>query len=152
ITVATLKEFNALILKGLELNEDVVPGEIRNYDVGVGSYRGAPHGDCEFLLSKLCEWIESPLFQDDSDNNLITAIIKSIVFHLYLAWIHPFGDGNGRTARLVELAILLAQGVSTPAAHLLSNHYNATRKKYYGELDRASKSGGDIIPFIEYAM
>lgn len=72
--------------------------------------------------------------------------------HLYLAWIHPFGDGNGRTARLVEFQILLAAGVPTPAAHLFSNHYNQTRAEYYRQLDRASKSGGEILPFLEYAV
>ena len=47
--------------------------------------------------------------------------------------------------------VLLAGGVPTPAAHLLSNHYNQTRAEYYRQLDRASKSGGDILPFVEYA-
>lgn len=55
------------------------------------------------------------------------AIFKAVVAHLYLAWIHPVGDGNGRTARLVEFQILLSSGVPSPAAHLLSNHYNQTR-------------------------
>jgi len=71
---------------------------------------------------------------------------------MYLAWIHPFGDGNGRTARLLEFHILLSAGVPSPAAHLFSNHYNQTREEYYRQLDRASKSGGDIVPFIEYAV
>ena len=73
--------------------------------------------------------------------------------HLYLAWIHPFGDGNGRTARLVEFAILANSGlVPMPAAHLLSNHYNLTRDQYYRELARASTSGGDTLPFLVYAI
>src|SRR5680860_933902 len=59
------------------------------------------------------------------------AIVKAIVAHLYLAWIHPFGDGNGRTARLVELQILLAAGFPVPACQLLSSHYNQTRAEYY---------------------
>lgn len=40
----------------------------------------------------------------------------------------------------------------SPAAHLLSNHYNQTRAQYYRQLDQASKSGGDIVPFIRYAV
>lgn len=71
---------------------------------------------------------------------------------LYLAWIHPFGDGNGRTARLLEFHILLSAGVPSPAAHLFSNHYNQTRTEYYRQLDLASKSGGDIVPFTGYAV
>lgn len=79
-------------------------------------------------------------------------ILKAIVAHVYLAWIHPFDDGNGRTARLLELHILLEAGVPAPAAHLLSNHYNATRQEYYRQLDFASKSNGDLLPFIRYAV
>ena len=78
--------------------------------------------------------------------------IWAILAHLYIAWIHPFGDGNGRTARLVEYEILLACGVPSPAIHLLSNHYNMTRTEYYRQLERASGTGGDYIPFIEYAV
>jgi len=39
-----------------------------------------------------------------------------------------------------------------PAAHLLSNHYNQTRAEYYRKLDAASRSGGELLPFIEYAV
>ena len=42
--------------------------------------------------------------------------------------------------------------VPFPAAHLLSNHYNLTRDRYYRELDKASKSGGDIDGFVAYAI
>lgn len=34
----------------------------------------------------------------------------------------------------------------------MSNHYNLTRERYYRELDRASKSGGDVMPFLLYAV
>ncbi len=75
----------------------------------------------------------------------------SVLAHIYLAWIHPFGDGNGRTARLVEFQILLAAGVPTIASHLLSNHYNQTRSEYYRLLGISSKGGGTVYPFFEYA-
>ena len=66
--------------------------------------------------------------------------------------IHPFPDGNGRTARLIEFHILFANGIPLPAAHLLSDHYNLTRAGYYRELAKASASGGDLLPFIRYAL
>jgi len=47
---------------------------------------------------------------------------------------------------------LRSAGVPSPAAHLFSNHYNQTRSEYYRQLDRASKSGGEIVPFIQYAV
>lgn len=86
------------------------------------------------------------------DDAIIYGVLKAIISHLYIAWIHPFGDGNGRTARLLEFQILLASGMPTPAAHLLSNYYNETRQEYYRQLEKTSRTGGNIIPFIEYAI
>jgi Fic family protein len=154
LNVARIKEFNRCVLKTLDVGKGV-PGEIRNHSVGVARYRGAPAEDCEYLLERLCAWLNGADFkpaQDVPDLQTVYAIIKAVLAHLYLAWIHPFGDGNGRTARLIEFMILVTSGVPGPAAHLLSNHYNQTRSEYYRQLDRASQSGGDVLPFLNYAV
>jgi Fic family protein len=98
----------------------------------------------------MCDWLNGIALEGVSKT--VVGLFKATLAHLYLAWIHPFGDGNGRTARLVEFQLLLAAGVPTPAAHLLSNHYNQTRSEYYRQLDHASKSGGDVLPFLSYAV
>ena len=85
-------------------------------------------------------------------SRLAPPIVKAIVSHLYLAWIHPFSDGNGRTARIVECQILLNSGVPSPAAHLLSNHYNDTRSEYYRQLDRSSRVSSGPVEFLTYAL
>jgi len=152
IRVGDLYEFNRLVLEGLALEDGAVPGEIPTFNVTVGRYRGAPRQDCAYLLERLCAWLNSDTFAPTPGNEVVYAIVKSVLAHLYFAWIHPFGDGNGRTARLLEFKILLAAGVPSASAHLLSNHYNATRARYYRELDLASRSGGDVLPFLEYAV
>jgi len=146
-----IKEYNALVLKNLPSDEEVVPGHIRMHSVGVGRYRAAPPEDCEHLLERLCNWLNNE-FRAPEGNRIAFGILKAIIAHIYIAWIHPFADGNGRTARLLEFQILLSVGVPATAAHLLSNHYNQTRNEYYRQLDRTHKSGGDIFPFIEYAL
>ena len=146
--------FNRQVLADLELKEGVIPGEYRTHSVLVGGiYRGAPAEDCEYLQGRMCEWLNGPaFFSDDADMAFALQLFRAILAHLYIAWIHPFGDGNGRTARLVELQILLHSGyVSTPAAHLLSNHFNLTRSRYYEQLDSASKQTDGVASFIEYA-
>lgn len=153
IAVALIREFNRQVLEGLELDDDVVPGDVRRHSVTVGGYRGAPADECELLLGLLCAWLEGPTFApSDPEWRVPMALLKAMLAHLYIAWIHPFGDGNGRTARLIELQILLAAGMPMPATHLLSNHYNETRSEYYRQLDRASASGGDVVPFLRYAI
>lgn len=146
-----IAEYNEKILLGLELEEGVAPGQIRTGSVVVGRYRAAPHEDCEYLLDRLCEWLERDFNPAREEWALPMAILKAIAAHLYLAWIHPFGDGNGRTARLMELRLLLAAGVTTPATHLLTNHYNLTRGEYYRQLDRASRTGNPLSFFL-YAI
>ena len=154
LTAGRISRFNGMILAGLETDEDTIPGEFRRHSVGVAGYRGAPAEDCEFLVGRLCDWLNGPDFRNpDPDLRFALAIIRAVIAHLYIAWIHPFGDGNGRTARLIEFQLLVQSGlVPFPAGHLLSNHYNKTRSRYYRELDRTSKSGGEILPFLEYAV
>jgi Fic family protein len=131
----------------------VVPGKLREHSVLVGRYRGAPAEDCEYLLDRFCQWLNGPDFAAPSDDlTVVTALLKAITAHLYLAWIHPFGDGNGRTARLLEFLILVGADVPAVSTHLLSNHYNLTRSAYYRELGNASRTGGNLLPFIWYAV
>jgi len=131
----------------------VIPGEIRTYSVGVMTYKGPPWKECEYLLNKLCDWLNGKDFDPHgglSQGHM--AILKAIIAHLYIEWIHPFGDGNGRTGRLIEVQILLACGIPSPACQLLSNHYNLTRREYLMHLKAASESGGKVVPFIAYAL
>jgi len=152
VTPDRIKLFNKWVLEGLELEKDVIPGNIRLGSVTVGSYRGAPAADCAYLLDRLCEWLNGDDFLPKPGMEMAFAILKAIIAHLYIAWIHPFGDGNGRTARLLEVEILLCAGVPTPAAHLLSDHYNQTRADYYRLLAQSIRPDGGPIPFIEYAL
>ncbi len=152
LTPELVRTFNEQVLSGLPLPTNVIPGAIRTYPVGVGSYPGAPAEDCEYLLARLCEFLNHERSQASELDETSVSVLLAVMAHLYIAWIHPFGDGNGRTARLVEFMLLLHGGVPAPAAHLLSNHYSTTRQRYYEELDRASRSGGDVLPFLQYAI
>lgn len=148
-----IKKYNRQVLRDLEVEENVIPGEFRDFSVVVGNvYRGTPAEDCDFLIDRLCEWLNGPDFIAPSEElKTPFAVIKAVIAHVYLAWIHPFGDGNGRTARMIEFHILFSSGLPLPAAHLLSDHYNTTRTQYYRELDKANKNGGDLMPFLHYA-
>jgi len=155
LSVDLICKFNQQVLAGLEneVADGAVPGQLRSHSVTVGPYRGAPAEDCDYLLGRLCDWLEGPDFQNPDDAiDFSLMLARAVMAHLYLAWIHPFGDGNGRTARLVEYLVLARSGkVPLPAAHLLSNHYNLTRDQYYRELDRASKAL-NIVQFVAYAI
>jgi Fic family protein len=152
VTPKLIREYNAFVLAKLEVPDEFPVGEYRRYSVGVGGYRGPDPNLIAPLMERLCRFLDEMGQElDKSYDRTITAILKAVFAHLYLAWIHPFGDGNGRTARLLELDILLRSGIPAPAAHLLSNHYNATRNDYYRQLDLAGKKS-DPTGFVRYAV
>lgn len=145
-----LSRLNCKVLNNLELSENVIPGEFRHHNVGVGTYGCPSHEYCETLIERYCESLNNfPMILGDT---MITEIVKAIYSHLYFVWIHPFGDGNGRTARLIEAFILMRAGAPSPAAHLLSNYFNRTRSLYYSKLDEARLSRKGPLAFIEYAI
>ncbi len=152
LSVERIKAFNRRVLKGLPLESDVTPGAFRRHSVGVANYRGAPWEDCEFLIERLCQWLNREVVANDPELATGFAVLRAIMAHLYIAWIHPFGDGNGRTARLVEFQILLSGRVPSIAAHLLSNFYNQTRADYYRSLAAASKSERGALEFLTYGL
>ena len=150
LTVERIAAMNAAVLRGLAAEEHVVPGRIRTANVTVGSYRCPDWQDAGYLLARLCEVLDG-FDPPDSDQHAFP-ILKAVFAHLHLAWIHPFGDGNGRTARLMEFAILAQAGLPLPACHLLSNHYNLTRSAYYRQLERASRAEDGVCGFASYAI
>lgn len=155
LSSAWILQKHAVLMQDLELEDHVVPGAFRTVQVGVGNYRGAPTEDVEYLMDLLCTWINDMLRDAAAEKNLdrrfFTSFLAATLAHVYVAWIHPFGDGNGRTARLVETAILAhSQTVPWVSVTVLSNYYNKTKPRYYQRLDAASRSM-DLAGFIAYS-
>lgn len=155
LTIPMLREFNLIILSDVPVDDGVVPGRLRRNIVGVGNYRAPEPSEVDLLLRLMCDWLNGDDFAvvaGEPRETFFRAFAKAVVAHVYLAWIHPFGDGNGRIARLIEFGVLTEAGLPSVAAHLLSNFYNQTRPMYYRELEKASASGGDLTSFFLYAM
>ncbi len=156
ISVGEILGYNRDVLRNLKLAKSIIPGEYRTYPVRVANYLGAPAQDCPHLLDKLVAMLrdltnpQRPILGEEF--RVASSILAAILSHLYIAWIHPFGDGNGRTARLLEFRLLLEAGVPIPAAHLLSNHYNKTRFVYYRKLQESSRQSDGVFQFVEYAL
>ena len=127
------------------------PGQFRRQNVVVGNvYRPPSFELVEELVEKFCDWLMRD-FHYTYGQNFDEAVLEAIVAHVYIAWIHPFMDGNGRTARLLEFYLLMRLGVPSIASHILSNHYNDTRTEYYRYLRDASETG-NLNEFIQYAL
>lgn len=145
-----IKEFHIMVGKNLGDQLDAIPGKFRNDARNVGLYKCPDHIDVPGLVIKLCDWILKE-FHYPKGQKFHETIIQAIVVHIYLEWIHPFGDGNGRTGRLLEFYILLRGGNPDIASHILSNHYNQTRSEYYRQIEISTRKR-DLTEFIQYAI
>ena len=152
VTPEMIKAFNKQVGHDLGDAFESVPGQFREHEVVVGAYRPPDHRDVTPLVEKMCEWLRREFgFSEDAEPDFYTGVIEAIVAHVYLVWIHPFGDGNGRSARLLEFYLLLRGGLPDICSHILSNHYNDTRSEYYRQLGNAGKKN-DLTDFIAYAV
>ena len=151
ISPELIRRFHGMVGKNIGDAFGGNPGQLRRQNVVVGAvYRPPSFEMVEGLVKKFCDWLLHD-FHYTHEQNFDEAVIEAIVTHVYIAWIHPFMDGNGRTARLLEFYLLIRAGVPSIASHILSNHYNNTRTVYYRQLQYASETG-DLNSFIQYAL
>jgi Fic family protein len=153
ITPELIESFHFNVTKNLGDHCEAIPGKFRTsgINVTVGKYRAPDGQDVKFLMQQFCKWLEKEFGYKTGEQRFSDKVIQAIVTHIYIAWIHPFGDGNGRTARLIEFYILLRAGLPDIASHILSNYYNNTREEYYRQIDNSAKKRS-LSDFIKYAV
>lgn len=150
ITVELICSFHKMIGKDLGEYLDAIPGKLRQDERVVGPYKTPKYRDVPDLIKKLCGWLGGE-FCMKKKQSFSESVAQAIIAHVYLEWIHPFGDGNGRTGRLLEFYILLSAGLPSICSHILSNHYNLTRPEYYMHLNESRKKK-DLSDFLFYAI
>jgi len=77
------------------------------------------------LMKELTGWIQESEKQD------VHPVIVAGIVHQEIAAIHPFSDGNGRTARALATLILYKRGYDFRHLFALEDYYNKDRPKYY---------------------
>ncbi|MFQ8998801.1 Fic family protein [Allofournierella massiliensis] len=104
--------------------------------------------------SKLPEYMAALIkfAREDSETN---ALLKAAILHFYLAYLHPYFDGNGRMARLLHLWYLVQQGYLSALFVPLSRYVEESRNRYYNAfslVERNQEISGivDLTPFLTY--
>ncbi len=150
VTPELIKRLHLMVGKELGEHFDAIPGRFRDDRRVVGRYLAPDHREVSKLIGNLCAWLMTE-FHFEKGQDFSLAVIQAIVTHVYIEWIHPFGDGNGRTGRLLEFYILLRAGLPSIASHILSNFYNQTRQEYYRQFDNA-RNKQNLTEFIAYVV
>ena len=125
-----------------------VPGAYRTHAVSAGTYVPPRDGESvRRLMGEFVVWLNSPPAVNWPPT------VRAIAAHFYFISIHPFGDGNGRTARAIESYLFYQAGINVRGFYSLANFYYRRRADYERLLDLCRfNSEGDLTPFVRLAV
>lgn len=153
INEETIYQLYQMVIGAFLPKEDqLLPGQRYRHDhvYIVGDkleHTGLPWNKLAGYMEQLVAFIQ----QDSSINDLW----KAALIHFYLAYLHPYFDGNGRMARLLHLWYLVQQGYSSALFVPLSEYIERSRKKYYDAFSMVEQNARisgvlDVTPFLLY--
>jgi Fic family protein len=136
-------------------------GEFRREEVKVGDVVGGeavvhhqPPSwlEVEAKTEALLAWIQAGKEKDDgNDDPWVHPVVQAGIAQHRLVWIHPFVDGNGRTARMFTTLLLYQRGYDFKYLFELSSYYNRDRDDYYRAL-RSADASGDYTDWLIFFL
>jgi len=150
VDTGLLLRVHRMIGEGLGQRLDAEPGRFRA-EGHAAPYTVPKAGDVPGLVEGVLDWLHREFPRSGTGGDFGQAIVRALVTHVYVLWIRPFSDGNGRTARLLEAYVLAAAGSPPIASHLLTGYYDETRSEYFRQLEGASRDRS-LTSFIGYAV
>ncbi len=138
-----IRELHKYAVKGLSSDRegDRTPGAYRKGNVKIlnSPHRPPEAGDVPSLVAELVDWLNEP-------QRPTFDLIKIAQAHWRFVWIHPFSNGNGRTARLLTYALLVKYGYAPNGMIVNPNGlFCACRDEYYRHLSEADSLTDDGI-------
>ena len=113
---------------------EVIPGQVRDHNVVVGRHLAPDFNALPKLMDRF-----SSFYAQESGKSTAASIIAAMAAHHRLAWIHPFGDGNGRVARLTTHLWLRSIGAGGEGLWTLSRGLARQVGDYRVMLDAADE-------------
>jgi Fic family protein len=133
---------------------DRLPGRYRRRGIAVTgpdggiAYQRPPSDEVPGLMGELIEWLET-------GDVVEPPLVRAAMAHLHLVSIHPFADGNGRMARILQSLVLAREGVLHPELASIEHHLATNTGAYHGALqathgpvyDPATRSASPWLDF-----
>jgi len=152
LTEEIIQNAHVVITAGID-DESNTPGEYRFSPCKVGDkdHGGTYHPPKELKFVKML-MKEFITFMKNEETISLHPFLRAALAHYHLGLIHPFGDGNGRTARLIEALIIKNAGIRF-VPPMLSNYYYSNIDDYFWAFSLARKNREkDLTPFLEFVM
>jgi len=149
ITADLVRQIHRMIVTGCD-DDHCPPGQLRGLDhnvtFGVPRHRGCEGGPlCEQALDRLIEALRNEYQHHDP-------LVRALALHYHFAAMHPFLDGNGRTARALEALLLQRCGLRDTVFIAMSNYYYDEKTKYLEKLSSVYAPMHDLTDFLVFGL
>jgi Fic family protein len=148
ITEGLIREIHKRLVRNVR-GDKGAPGEYRkiqnyvaNSKTGKVIYTPPPPESVTLLMNDFITWI-----REEKD---VHPVLLSGIAQFNLVHIHPFVDGNGRTARLLSTLILYQKGYDFKRLFSISEFYDRNRPEYYNAIQGVRESNLDLTGWLEY--
>jgi len=146
---ALIREVHRRLVTGCD-DDHCAPGRLRQRDenvtFGAPRHRGAEGGtECAEAFRLFAHAVHTTFRDHDP-------LVQALALHYHFAAMHPFLDGNGRTARALEALMLQRTGLRDTLFIAMSNYYYENKAAYLNALNDAWAQGHDLTPFLKFAL
>ncbi|MCH8035891.1 MAG: Fic family protein [Proteobacteria bacterium] len=121
---------------------------VHNTQTGELVHEGVDRDLLEPLVDELIDYM------NDADEQPV--ILKAAMTHLNLTLLHPFSDGNGRTARCFQTAVLTNEGIVAPIFSSIEEYTGQNQQEYYDVLTEVGGGGWnperDSQPWVRFCL
>ena len=154
INKAFLRELHKMIVKDLlpppNGEGDRTPGEYRKINLKINKSNHLPPDS--LLVNDYMDELLDFINKDDSPKY---DLLKAAIAHHRFVWVHPFGNGNGRTVRLFTYAMLVKTGFNVNVGRIINPTavFCSNRNDYYEKLSIADTGTTEgILEWCEYVL
>ena len=149
LTTEFVLDIHRRIITGCD-DDHCEPGALRragaNVTFGRPVCRGAEGGgELACAFGSLCQAMNEEFKAHDR-------IIQAMAAHYHIGAMHPFEDGNGRTARALEAFMLRKAGVNDMVMVSLSNYYYEHQREYLAAMYASRERAHDLTPFLTFTL
>jgi Fic family protein len=136
----------------IKTDASIYAGKFRNHPIyvkdhvdGEIAFTAPDYSEVKELIGELIDFI-------NMEDEFYHPIIKASILHFMIGYIHPFGDGNGRTARALFYWYLIKKGYSLLKHISISKAILNSRTSYDKAFLRTENDDNDLTYFIMYSM
>lgn len=148
ITEGLIQEIHRILVKDVR-GGSLEPGQYRTVQNYVGNvvtgeviYTPPAPDEVPSRMAELVTWL-------NRDKGISPVLVAGVAQHAFVD-IHPFLDGNGRTARVLCTLILYQNGYDFQRLFSLSQFYDTARQDYYEAIQLVREADGDLTGWLEY--